>query len=51
MTKSETKLQQSQAADADDTIINALQSALEKLRPKLADAERELASLQKENEA
>jgi electron transport complex protein RnfC len=51
LTKSETKLQQSQAADADETIINALQSALQKLRPKLADAEQELASLQEENEA
>ena len=51
LAKSETKLQQSQAADADDTIINALESALEKLRPKLADAERELAGLQEENEA
>jgi len=51
LANSETKLQQSQAADADDTIINALQSALEKLRPKLAEAERELASLQEQNEA
>jgi electron transport complex protein RnfC len=51
LAKSEAKLQQSQAADADEVIINALQSALEKLRPKLAEAERELASLQEENEA
>jgi electron transport complex protein RnfC len=51
LAKSEAKLQQSQAADADEVIINALQSALEKLRPKLAEAERELSSLQEENEA
>jgi electron transport complex protein RnfC len=51
LAKSEAKLQQSQAADADDAIINALQSALEMLRPKLADAERELAGLHEENEA
>ncbi len=51
LAKSEEKLQQSQAADADDAIINALQSALEMLRPKLADAERELAGLHEENEA
>jgi electron transport complex protein RnfC len=46
LAKSEAKLQQSRQSGSEETIIQALETGLEKLRPKISDAEQALAQLQ-----
>jgi electron transport complex protein RnfC len=50
LTKSEAKLQQSRESGSEETIIQALETGLEKLRPKISDAEQALAQLQGEEQ-
>jgi len=50
LAKSETKLIESRESGADEAIVNALETGLEKLRPKLASAEQELADLNQESQ-
>ena len=45
MTKSESRLAESRASGAEDNVIEALEAAIEKLRPKLAEAEQECSQL------
>jgi hypothetical protein len=51
LAKSEAKLQQSRESDAGETIIQALETGLEKLRPKISEAEQALAQLSAEEQA
>jgi electron transport complex protein RnfC len=50
LAKSEAKLQQSRESGSEETIIQALETGLEKLRPKISDAEQALAQLQGEEQ-
>lgn len=51
LAKNEAKLQQSREAGAEETIIQALETGLEKLRPKISAAEQALAQLQQGEQA